>query len=89
MLEEWIDAVCLELGLERREIDRDLVLDLARDVAHGVARPGAPLTTYLLGLAVGRGTPARDAAARLTEMAEGWRPDGDRTREAGEPGERD
>ncbi|XVQ07801.1 DUF6457 domain-containing protein [Spirillospora sp. CA-255316] len=75
MLEEWIEAVCLELGLDRRDVDRDLVLDLARDVAHGVARPGAPLTTFLLGLAVGRGTPARDAAARITEMAEGWQDD--------------
>ncbi len=72
MLEEWIEAVCLELGLDRKDVDRDLVLDLARDVAHGVARPGAPLTTFLLGLAVGRGVPARDAAARITEMAEGW-----------------
>ncbi|TDC67262.1 hypothetical protein E1200_15295 [Actinomadura sp. GC306] len=72
VLEDWINAVCGELGLERCEIDRDLVLDLARDVAHGVARPGAPLTAYLLGLAVGRGEPARDAAARLTEMAENW-----------------
>lgn len=72
MLEEWIDAVCLELGLDRDDIDRDLVLDLARDVARGVARPGAPLTAYLLGLAVGRGAPARDAAARLSEMAGGW-----------------
>ncbi|MDL4820708.1 DUF6457 domain-containing protein [Actinomadura sp. OS1-43] len=67
-----MSAVCGELGLERGDIDRDLVLDLARDVAHGVARPGAPLTAYLLGLAVGRGVPARDAAARLTEMAEAW-----------------
>jgi Domain of unknown function (DUF6457) len=72
MLEEWIEAVCLELGLERDQIDRDLVLDLARDVAHGVARPAAPLTTYLLGLAVGRGDAARDAAARITDLAEGW-----------------
>lgn len=72
VLEDWINAACGELGLERCEIDRDLVLDLARDVAHGVARPGAPLTAYLLGLAVGRGAPARDAAARLTEMAETW-----------------
>ncbi|MFA1547232.1 DUF6457 domain-containing protein [Actinomadura chokoriensis] len=74
-LEEWINAACLELGLERGDIDQSLILDLARDVAHGVARPGAPLTAYLLGLAVGRGTPARDAAARLTEMAEGWKPE--------------
>ncbi|MGI5169405.1 DUF6457 domain-containing protein [Spirillospora sp. CA-253888] len=72
MLEEWLEAACLELGVERAELDRDLVLDLARDVAHNVARPGAPLTAYLLGLAVGRGAPARDGAARLTEMAEGW-----------------
>ncbi|GGV20971.1 DUF6457 domain-containing protein [Actinomadura sp. LOL_016] len=72
VLEDWMDAVCRELGLDRGDIDRDLVLDLARDVAHGVARPGAPITAYLLGLAVGRGAPARDAAARLTELAEGW-----------------
>jgi len=71
-LEDWLQVACLELGLERGDIDRDLVLDLARDVAHGVARPGAPLTAYLLGFAVGRGAPARDAAARLTELAEGW-----------------
>jgi hypothetical protein len=72
VLEEWIDTVCLELGLDRGDVDKDLVLDLARDVAHGVARPGAPLTAFLLGLAVGRGAPARDAAARITGLAEGW-----------------
>ncbi|WP_325053032.1 NTP transferase domain-containing protein [Thermomonospora amylolytica] len=72
MLEEWIEAVCRELGLDREQIDRDLVLDLARDVAHGVARPAAPLTAYLLGLAVGRGDAARDAAARITDLAESW-----------------
>lgn len=63
---------CAELDVPRDELDRDLILDLARDVAHGVARPGAPLTAYLLGVAVGRGAPARDAAARLTELARDW-----------------
>ncbi|GAA4601313.1 hypothetical protein GCM10023195_03180 [Actinoallomurus liliacearum] len=72
MLEEWLDTACAELGIDRAEVDRDLVLDLARDVAHGVARPAAPLTAYLLGLAVGRGEPARDAAARITELATEW-----------------
>ncbi|MFE9099276.1 DUF6457 domain-containing protein [Actinomadura geliboluensis] len=83
VLEDWINATCLELGLERGDIDQSLILDLARDVAHGVARPGAPLTAYLLGLAVGRGAPARDAAARLTEMAEAW---GERAPEPEVPG---
>lgn len=76
MLEDWIDATCLELGLDRDQIDRDLVLDLAKDVAHGVARPAAPLTAYLLGLAVGRGAAARDAAVRITQLAEGWKEEG-------------
>jgi len=73
MLEDWIDTVCRELGLNRDDVDRDLVLDLAKDVAHGVARPAAPLTAYLLGLAVGAGRPAGAAAAQITELAAGWR----------------
>jgi hypothetical protein len=72
MLEDWINEVCAELGLDRAAVDRDLILDLARDAAHGVARPAAPLTTYLLGLAVGNGAPAADAAARLTALAAAW-----------------
>ncbi|WP_433338366.1 NTP transferase domain-containing protein [Spirillospora sp. CA-294931] len=78
VLEEWVEAVCAELGLDRDLIDRDLVLDLAREVAHGVARPGAPLTTFLMGLAVGRGAAARDTAARLTELAQEWPKEGGR-----------
>jgi hypothetical protein len=72
-LQNWTERICLELSLDLGQVDRDLVLDLARDVAHGVARPAAPITTYLIGLAVGRGAPAQDAVARVTELAEVWR----------------
>ena len=72
MLDDWVQAVCAELGIEPGDVHRDLILDVARDVAHGVTRPAAPLTAYIMGLAAGRGTPVRDAAARITEMAEGW-----------------
>jgi len=72
-LEEWTAAVVAELGLAVIP-DRDVVLDLARDVAHGVARPAAPLTTYLAGLAVGAGQDARDVAARISRLAEDWAP---------------
>jgi hypothetical protein len=79
-LEAWTDAVRRELGLVDVDQGRatiDLVLDMARDVAHGVARPAAPLTAYLLGVAVGR---ARDPdaavqlAARVTRLALDWGP---------------
>ena len=48
------------------------MLDLTRDVAHGVARPAAPLTAYLVGMAVGRGLALPDAAKRIAVLAAGW-----------------
>lgn len=84
-LRDWTDAVCLELDLDATEVDRGLILDLARDVAHSVARPAAPLTAYIAGLAVGRGAESRDVAARITELAESWvgadKPPGETTEE--------
>jgi xylulokinase len=65
---EWADEVRVALGLPDTEsLDRedvDLILDLAKDAAHSVARPAAPLTAYLLGIAVGRGADP-EATARL------------------------
>jgi hypothetical protein len=68
-LDEWTARACDALGLEMGAVDQKLVLDLARDVAHGVDRPAAPVTTYLLGMAVARGADPRDAAAMLTGLA--------------------
>lgn len=53
-LDEWTAEVSTALGLDPSALDRDVVLDLTKDVAHGVARPAAPLTAYLLGVAAGR-----------------------------------
>lgn len=71
-LDAWTAAVVRELGLAGPP-DRDLVLDLARDVAHGVARPAAPLTTYLLGVAVGAGADPAEVAARIGALATEWK----------------
>jgi hypothetical protein len=73
-LDEWNAAACRALGLDPDEARQDLVLDLARDVAHGVARPAAPVTAYLLGLAVGRGADPERAAVTLTNLAGSWPP---------------
>ncbi len=88
-LEEWWAEVVTELGIGELGdlvdpgVAQPLVLDLTRDVAHGVARPAAPLTAYLLGLAVGRaagaGPPEPELAARwaahLAALARGEEPD--------------
>jgi len=70
-LDDWMDAVCGELGIERDAAVRKTVLDLARVVAHTVDRPAAPLTAFLLGMAVGRGDLLDATAARIVQLARG------------------
>ncbi len=63
-LEDWIATASSALGVSD-PVDVDLLLDLSREVAHAVVRPAAPVTAYLLGLAVARGTEPATAAAAL------------------------
>jgi Domain of unknown function (DUF6457) len=78
-LSEWVTAVTRELGLEGA-LDSgttvDMVLDLTSDVAHGVSRPGAPVTAFLVGVAAGRAddpaVAARDYAQKIARLADGW-----------------
>jgi hypothetical protein len=67
-LDDWVAAASDALGLQD-DVDVALLLDLARETAHGVARPAAPVTTFLLGLAVARGADPEAASATLTELA--------------------
>ena len=62
-LHDWIDELCDALDVEV-DLDEALILDLARDAAHNVARPAAPITTFLLGYAAAqlRGRPRRGRA---------------------------
>lgn len=69
-LDEWIAAVCTALGLSPDRVDRALILDLAREAAHGVSRPAAPLTTYLAGLAVGAGADPEEVAATIRTLVQ-------------------
>jgi hypothetical protein len=71
-LDAWTEAACAALGLDPAITDARAVLDLARDVAHQVDRPAAPLTAFLLGVAVGRGAAVKDAAGQLQALAASW-----------------
>ena len=67
-MEAWIDQLAEALGedtLSARETA--VLLDVARDVAHRVERKITPLSTFLLGAAVGRslaGGASRDHAVQ-------------------------
>ncbi|WP_174843016.1 DUF6457 domain-containing protein [Cryobacterium sp. Hz7] len=78
-LAEWLVALAAALGLDPADIPVGTLLDVARDVAHNVARPAAPLSTFLVGLAAARngGTPAaiEAASALATRLALTWPPD--------------
>ena len=73
-MDEWIDAVKIELDIEVNP-DVNLILDLAREAAHNVRRPAAPITTYLLGYAVAKGANLQEAAAKIEELAKAWKPE--------------
>jgi len=74
-LHDWIDELCDALEIDA-EVDEALILDLARDAAHAVARPAAPVTTFLVGYAAGlRGGDVEDVellAGRAEALAEKW-----------------
>ncbi|MFT4220473.1 MAG: DUF6457 domain-containing protein [Microbacterium sp.] len=72
-LDAWADALCERFALSRDDVPIALVLDLARDVSKGVARPAAPFSAYVAGLVAGRTGSSPDVAvAAITELAAGW-----------------
>lgn len=70
-MEKWIEAVQKELGIDV-VVDEQLILDLARDAAHGVERKAAPITTFLLGIAIAGGADPKEAAKGIAELAGRW-----------------
>lgn len=77
-LDRWTAELTRALDLPAGQaVDVRAVLALARDVAHQVARPAAPVSTFLAGLAVGiRGGSPEELARALdvaTTLAAQWR----------------
>jgi hypothetical protein len=79
-LDDWMAQAARALDLPADSIDtelRDELLNLTRDVAHGVARIAGPLTCYLVGIAVGRGQTPSAALAALGAVLPRDEPDGE------------
>ncbi|MEU4364824.1 DUF6457 domain-containing protein [Promicromonospora sp. NPDC023987] len=80
-LDSWVEALEAELDLPPGTIDVPAVLDLARDAAHAVARPAAPVTTYAVGFAAGlaaagdiaaSASSGPDATEKASRLAARW-----------------
>ena len=69
-LESWVQELAEALGLDPAGVDITLLLDVARDAAHQVARPAAPITTFLVGLAAGAGGGTAEAIADAAATAQ-------------------
>ena len=75
-LDDWADALREHFDLSADDVPISLILDLAKDVANGVARPAAPFSAFVAGLIAGRrgGSPddIRAAVADVTKLAGEW-----------------
>ena len=68
---KWIELVTAEVGVPV-PTDVETILDVAKDAAHSVERPAAPVSTYLLGYAVAQGADPRTVADAMSRLAQGF-----------------
>lgn len=69
-LTQWATLVAEELELDAQAATDPAIkelLDLTREVAHNVTRPAGPITTFLIGLAVGQVGGDNDMVKALVE----------------------
>jgi hypothetical protein len=71
-VEEWLSRAGEALGVSVEDVlPKDLrreMLDLTGDIAHNVVRVAVPWTSYLIGVAVGRGASPEEALRIIREL---------------------
>ncbi len=70
--DEWrafVEDACARLGIDATRVDENAILRLSRRVAHEGARPMAPVSGYILGLALGA-DPEADPATVMARLQE-------------------
>jgi hypothetical protein len=72
----WLARVAAVLEIDQHDLPVEQLLDLTREVAHGVERKSAPLTTYLLGYVAGKKSlsapEVTDLIAHLSNAVQEW-----------------
>ena len=71
-VDAWLADLGTALGISTEEVLpqalRDEMLGLTGEIAHRVVRLAVPLTSYLVGVAVGRGASPQDALAIVSGL---------------------
>jgi len=71
-VEAWLGDVGLALGVPVAEVlpeeMREAMLGLTGEIAHNVVRVAVPWTSYLMGVAVGRGASPEEALRMVNEL---------------------
>jgi len=71
-VDAWLADLGTALGLSADEVLppalRDALLGLTGEIAHRVVRLAVPLTSYLVGVAVGRGASPQDALRIVSQV---------------------
>lgn len=70
-MQKWVQIMADELGVSG-SIDTPVLLAITRDVAHQVARPAGPLTTYLIGVATAAGADLATVQATVQRCLDEW-----------------
>ncbi|MBS1847434.1 MAG: molybdopterin-guanine dinucleotide biosynthesis protein A [Actinobacteria bacterium] len=69
----WITEACDHLGVDPELVDVPVIHALTKQVAHRYDRPMAPVSAYIVGIALGRAleaTPSADVAALLAGLVD-------------------
>ena len=69
VLSEWVVRLAAALEIPPEAVDISEVLELAKDAAHAVARPAAPVTTFMAGYAAGRAGGSRSSVVAAVHDA--------------------
>ena len=69
MLDDWVTKLSQDLGVKPDDVAISEILDLARDAAAAVARPAAPITTFIVGYTAGMRGGGRDVIAETVRQA--------------------
>jgi hypothetical protein len=70
-VDEWVSMVAKARGVAA-PVEYGPILDVAKYAAHQVERPSAPITAYLVGLAVASGADAQSSADVIKALSDEW-----------------